>query len=163
MSETLKHTEVEYPSHNFASAFVFSEASADYKISAMKALVEKETFTVNPSDMPAMNFYMGYPNEFLLQYFKIPDLPKINMFLDQQPQFVQLLPEIVKKLREHFLTEDFRLDIYNDPEYEAPEELRINVLTNDDPEIALDKLDEFDESYWIDANIEFIEVNISYL
>lgn len=163
MSETLKHTEVEYPSHNFASAFVFSEASAGYKISAMKALVEKETFTVNPSDMPAMNFYMGYPNEFLLQYFKIPDLPKINMFLDQQPQFAQLLPEIVKKLREHFLTEDFRLEVYSDPEFSFENELRIFIETREDPETALEKLDEFDYTYWVERNLKDIEVNLSYL
>lgn len=96
---------------------------------------------------------------------KVPRLRKIVEHLTGDPKANVAVNATYPALRNVFSDSSIRLEVYPDPEGERPPELALIVETEDDPDTALEKLDRFDERFWLDHVDQFgnlLSVHVEY-
>lgn len=79
---------------------------------------------------------------------KTRDIDGLVNYLSRSPEANRMVELTFEALR-HFFQEPIRLEVYRDPEGEREPELALFVETTDRPKRALQRLDEFDEAFWL--------------
>jgi hypothetical protein len=74
----------------------------------------------------------------------------VGNFLQEHKELVSLLNEAYQELRKYFSTEDLKLELVADAEIAEDRQLFVYIFTSLSVTDALDKLDEFDECWWLD-------------
>lgn len=95
---------------------------------------------------------------------KVPDLNTVIAYLAEHTGLSGIIRRSYQELRKLF-DGDIRLEPYPDPEGERSLELALIVETTDEPAVALDKLDQFDDRFWIDQMDEaadHLSVHVEY-
>ncbi len=116
-------------------------------------------------DVTIDSLYVGYPYMRLLELFQVRDSHSIISFINKHFFLNDYLLEIYKAIRNSFPEENLRIDLYDDPEGQMSSELAIYIQSTDSPGSALEKLDSFDNDFWIDRIDKYegyISVNIEY-
>lgn len=72
-------------------------------------------------------------------------------FLVDNPSLITLVEEAYGKIREYFPSAKLILEVFNDPEADGEKELVIFIHTDLHPNEAFNKLEHFDEHWWLDA------------
>lgn len=81
---------------------------------------------------------------------EVPNLASVAELLNQNQSADEAIVATYNALRDTFDDCTIRLETYPDPEGERPVELALVIETQDEPEVALEKLSQFDEEFWID-------------
>lgn len=116
------------------------------------------SFTVN-------SFYAGYSFSKLLQIYSVSNFEEVSTFISQNEFLETALFEIEHAIRDKFPQEKLRLEFYEDAEGELSDELAVFIVTNEEPAVALSKLDLFDQDFWLknmDKYENFVTVNLEY-
>ena len=127
---------------------------------------QRNDFTSSSQNLNITGLYAGYPYSQLQRLFKIVDFSSIINFISQNPSLYNTLLETVETIRKYFFEEELWLEKYEDPEGEMDSELSINILTYNEPAIALNKLEKFDTEYWsgvVNQHKNMLSINIEYL
>jgi hypothetical protein len=74
---------------------------------------------------------------------------EIELHLCENPYLVSLLFKAYSRIMEFFLGSRLILEVISNPEEDNDSQLVLYISTNLKPEIALKKLDEFDEQWWL--------------
>lgn len=80
---------------------------------------------------------------------RVPDLGVVTTYLIGSPYLSGIIESTYKELKGLFEA-PIRLELYSDPEGERGPELALIVETFEEPDVALEKLNEFDDQFWID-------------
>ena len=75
---------------------------------------------------------------------------EIVEYIVKNPAANEVVEETYCNIRGYFPEADFRLEVYRDPGGGMNSKLALYIQTEDEPEEALDKLDQFDQNFWID-------------
>lgn len=86
----------------------------------------------------------------LLRRFSVRDQAAVQRFLVEHAFLAPLLTAAPDRISEHFSLPSLALEVLADPEG-AGEELVLSILTDLEPEAALQRLDALDEAWWLDA------------
>ena len=95
---------------------------------------------------------------------RVPDLDGAVAYLTEFPHLSGVIERSYEELQRLFEA-PIRLEVYPDPEGERDLELALIVETSEKPAVALEKLSEFDERFWIDRIDEVadhLSVHIEY-
>ena len=76
---------------------------------------------------------------------------EVLWFLERYPFLPPLLLEAYDEIENHFPYSELFLEVVTDPEETDDSQLVISIGTNLNPDEADDRLDEFDDSWWLDA------------
>lgn len=145
----------------------------DFTLSSGNCIFENQIgFKTEPKDISVSlgsfnvnSFYAGYPFSKLLQIYSVSNFKEISIFISENKFLETALLEIENAIRDEFPCEELRLEFYEDAEGELSDELAIFIITNEEPAVALAKLDLFDESFWsknMDKYEDFVTVNLEY-
>jgi hypothetical protein len=96
---------------------------------------------------------------------KIADVQEVVSYLSQHPNASAVVEETYFALKDFFSSSPIRLEIYSDPEGERSPELALIAETEEEPDIALEKLDHFDEEFWLSHIDQFgkvLSVHVEY-
>jgi len=85
----------------------------------------------------------------LMRDFDIVDEEDVLAFLERYPSTPALLGEIRDAIRRYFGDDRVGLGVFRDPEWPDDVKLVANVLTYATPRQALDRIDRFDEEWWL--------------
>jgi len=89
----------------------------------------------------------------------------IDTFLKTHPELKSHLPIIEKKIGEYFdPSSQVHYEIYRDPE-SGDEQLVIEIVSTESPDVSLAKLRRFDNDWWIAYSEEFndlIVINVGF-
>lgn len=77
---------------------------------------------------------------------------KVTEFLESYPFLISLLLEAYDTIRNYFPDAQVFLEVIADQEAVNYKELVIFIATDLKPDEALDRLDQFDENWWLDAS-----------
>ena len=87
----------------------------------------------------------------LNQMFLFQDRESVLHLLRAEPLLLPVLLEAAEQIEEHFGPVGVVLRVSTEPEGDAEPRLIAGILTNLDPVQALERLDRFDASWWLDA------------
>lgn len=79
--------------------------------------------------------------------------PEVSEFLSSNIFLIPLIEEAYRKIREYFPQTELILEVLYDPEADN-KELVIFIHTNLPPDEALNKLEQLDKNWWLDASLE---------
>jgi hypothetical protein len=92
-------------------------------------------------------------NQFLYalkKSYNMPNSSDVAIFLDRHLNLVDFLLESAKQIRIYFPSEELSLEVVSDPETAGNEELFVYILTSLPAKDALEKLNEFDDQWFLD-------------
>ena len=102
---------------------------------------------------------------FIENHYAVNDRDVVFAFLSANPVLGELLIEAYGHIQQYFPTSPYRLELYQDPEYDY-DELVVLIETKLDIDEAMDKIHQFDQNWWLD-NIQKAETklhfNLAYL
>lgn len=143
-----------------------SPSGARHEFEKLSTSTEERDFTSSGSQsFRVSRMFSGGGLSCLNLDIDVPDLPDVLGYLTRHPNADQAVRQTVPVLQDVFSSASLRLEVYRDPEGETAPELALYVGTIDDPEVALRKLDEFDERFWIDHIDNFgehLSVHLEY-
>ena len=87
----------------------------------------------------------------LNQLFLFQDRESVLHLLRAEPLLLPVLLEAAEQIEEHFGPVGVVLRVSTEPEGDAEPRLIAGIFTNLDPVQALERLDRFDASWWLDA------------
>ncbi|MBC7250165.1 MAG: hypothetical protein H5T62_07760 [Anaerolineae bacterium] len=76
---------------------------------------------------------------------------EVTSFLEECPFLIPLLLEAHYEIEQHFSPSQVFLEVITDPEETNSTQLLASIATGLDPDEALDRLERFDEEWWLDA------------
>jgi hypothetical protein len=79
------------------------------------------------------------------------DREEVLWFLERYPFLVSLLLEAYEEIWNYFPYSQVSLEVISDPEALDEYQLLASISTSLAPDEAIDKLEQFDESWWLDA------------
>ncbi len=86
-------------------------------------------------------------------FYIVENTVDVNRFLQNNSNLIDVILEAHLQIRKYFPTEKLRLKLFTDPESSQWEKLVLSVFANPESvDEALNKLEEFDENWWIDAS-----------
>jgi hypothetical protein len=85
----------------------------------------------------------------LKKAYNIPNSADVAVFLDKHPGLADFVLEAAKHIRKYFPYEKLSLEVVSDPEMGEDEELFSYILTSLSVEDALQKLNNFDEQWFL--------------
>jgi hypothetical protein len=94
-------------------------------------------------------------------FYIVENTVDVNIFLQNHSNLIDFILEAHPQIKKYFPTEKLRLKLYIDPESSEWEYLIISICAS--PEFvdeALNKQNEFDENWWINASLG-VAVNLS--
>lgn len=98
-----------------------------------------------------LQFYETILGPPLEQVYTLRERAEVMPFLERYPFLTSLLLEAYSKVKEYFPDSQAFLEIVGDPEETDDDQLVLFIATNSDPDEALERLDQFDENWWLDA------------
>lgn len=90
----------------------------------------------------------------------------ITAFLDQYPEITTKLFEARENILKFFPNHSFALEVMADPENEDDPQLILYIQTTLSPDEAIERLDKFDDEWWLDVDIAIQEkvcLTVEYL
>jgi hypothetical protein len=87
--------------------------------------------------------------ESLKDKFILREQEDIEYFIEENPSVVDFALEACSELRKVFPTEPLFMQMYYEPAGEEYDKLLIKIGTSDGARIASEKLDQFDNSWWL--------------
>ncbi|MBD2388103.1 hypothetical protein [Cylindrospermum sp. FACHB-282] len=109
-----------------------------------KSLIKEQIEDIRPSDILRK----------ISQIYTIEDTFVVGRFLHKHSTLIDVLLEAHPQIRKYFPLEKLRLKLYVDPESPQWEKLVLSICaTPESVDEALNKLDEFDQEWWIDASL----------
>ncbi|NEP42081.1 MAG: hypothetical protein F6K35_23805 [Okeania sp. SIO2H7] len=108
---------------------------------------------VQTGTIPTLGFSEA-DSDRLKQFYTFRDSKRVVQFLEKHPFLLPLLLEAPKQINTFFPGDELFLEVAIDPEAASPEdnELFLLIVTNIDPEEAVEKLWEFDDKWWLKAS-----------
>jgi len=88
----------------------------------------------------------------LMDLYIFRNMDDVCDFLEDNNELISIVAKAQNKIREFFQSEDLFLDVVTYPGSTYEKQLVINISTELSPCEAIDKLDMFDEIWWIDAS-----------
>lgn len=87
------------------------------------------------------------------KFYTIENILDVNRFLQNHANLIDVILEAYPQIRKYFPIEKLRLKLFFDPESPQWEKLVLSIFANPESvDEALNKLEEFDENWWIDAS-----------
>ncbi len=102
----------------------------------------------------------------LEQAYVFKDEYTVRAFIEKNPSLISILKEIYANILRYFPQSQIRLNIFSDPDITGSDELAATVITSMSPEEALEKLNQFDENWWLDAMSSIngkISINVEFI
>ncbi|QKQ73932.1 hypothetical protein [Nostoc sp. TCL240-02] len=100
------------------------------------------------------NHELSYNFSKIVQFYTIDNVVDTLRFLRKHQSLVDILLKAHQEVRKYFPSEKLRLKLSVDPESPQWEKLLLSIYSS--PEYvdeALNKLDEFDQKWWIEASL----------
>ena len=86
----------------------------------------------------------------LAREYEIRNAPEVAVFLRENNFLIDLLEEIPSKLKKIFGGKSkFALELLSEPDFPSSREIFVLVLTEEDAEQARNKMNKFDEKWWL--------------
>lgn len=92
----------------------------------------------------------GHEARALVRRYAVTDVERVIGFLRQSPTLVSLLAEATEAVGEHFPDMPLALEVVADPDVSDAEHLALSVGTSLPVPEAFDRLQHFDEDWWLD-------------
>ncbi|MBD2568868.1 hypothetical protein [Anabaena lutea] len=103
----------------------------------------------------------SYKFSRISKFYTIENILDVNRFLQNHSNLIDVILEAYPQIRKYFPTEKLRLKLYVDPESSQWEYLIISICVSPESvDEALNKQNEFDENWWINASLG-VAVNLS--
>ncbi len=86
----------------------------------------------------------------LAREYEIRNAPEVALFLRDNNFLLDLLAEIPAKLKKFFGGKSkFAVELFSEPDFPTAQEIFVLVLTEENAEEARNKMNEFDEKWWL--------------
>ncbi|MBC8265123.1 MAG: hypothetical protein H8E47_13495 [Anaerolineales bacterium] len=89
--------------------------------------------------------------QWLERLYTFKERSEVLWFLDRYPFLASLLLEAYYEIEKHFPYSQVFLEVVTDPEEIDDYQLVASIATNFAPNEAVDRLEQFDEDWWLDA------------
>lgn len=88
----------------------------------------------------------------LQRQYQLRNSDEVFQFLQENPHLIELLLEAYSKIGHHFPGSPIFLEVAFDPEVGDRGELVASIATKLKPKEAIEKLNQFDDDWWLDAS-----------
>ncbi len=100
------------------------------------------------------NHELSYNFSKIVQFYTIDNVVDTLRFLRKHQSLVDILLKAHQEVRKYFPSEKLRLKLSVDPESPQWEKLLLSICSSTEyVDEALNKLDEFDQKWWIEASL----------
>lgn len=84
--------------------------------------------------------------------YKFRNDDAVRTFLMEEPSAAKLLSEAYERIREYFPASEIFIEVIADPEASGEKELVVSIVTDMSPREAIERLDAFDDDWWLEAS-----------
>lgn len=96
--------------------------------------------------------YTDWIIKALEKSYKFRNDDAVRTFLMEEPSAAVLLSEAYGRIREYFPDSEIFIEVVADPETSGENELVVSIATDLSPREAIERLDAFDEDWWLEAS-----------